>query len=160
MGRLGGPWGVRGWIHVIEYTDEPGSLLRYSSWFLKRRGQWQKTAIEDGKPHGKGLVVKLHEVDDRETAALFTGTEIGIYREQLPEPEENEFYWSDLVGMQVITADGKALGQVDHLIETGSNDVLVVKGEKETLVPWIPDQVIESVDPEAGEIRVNWDPDF
>ena len=85
---------------------------------------------------------------------------IGIYRGQLPETREDEFYWSDLIGLQVINADGKRLGEVDHLLETGANDVLVVRGEREYLIPYLPEQVIQDIDLDAQVIRVDWDPDF
>ena len=104
--------------------------------------------------------MQLKNCNDRDAAALLTGTEIGVYRSQLPVVESNDYYWSDLMGLQVVTSSGRVLGRVDHLIETGANDVMVVKGAQECLVPYIKGQVIESVDLEAGEIRVDWDPDF
>ena len=104
--------------------------------------------------------MQLKDCNDRDAAAMLTGTEIGVYRSQLPAVESDDFYWNDLIGLQVVTNSGRLLGRVDHLIETGANDVMVVKGEQECLVPYIKDQVIESVDLEAGEIRVDWDPDF
>jgi 16S rRNA processing protein RimM len=93
-------------------------------------------------------------------AAGYSGTEIGIFREQLPLTDDNEFYWDDLVGLHVVTLDGTELGKVDHLIETGSNDVLVIRGEREYLVPFIQGQVIKAVDLAGRRIRVDWDPDF
>jgi len=116
--------------------------------------------VLQGRPHGKGLVVQLAGCDDRDAAALLTGSDIGIYREQLPAAADDEYYWSDLLGMQVTTTGGAVLGVVDHLIETGANDVLVIRREREHLVPFITGQVIKSVDLEAREIRVDWDPDF
>ena len=160
MGRIGGPYGVKGWLHVVEYTDKPGNLLDYSCWHLKQKGAWREVKRRDGRQHGKGLIIKLPDCDNREDAALLKGAEIGIYREQLPAVEEHEYYWNDLIGMQVITTNEERLGPVDHLIETGANDVLVIKGEREILIPYIRKQVIESVDLEAREIRVNWDPDY
>ncbi|HDN69444.1 MAG TPA: 16S rRNA processing protein RimM, partial [Gammaproteobacteria bacterium] len=97
---------------------------------------------------------------DRDAAAALTGTDIGIYRSQLPPVDADEYYWSDLMGMQVITKDDQVLGVVDHLLETGANDVIVVKGEQEHLVPYIKGQVVKSVDLEARIIRVEWDPDY
>jgi 16S rRNA processing protein RimM len=104
--------------------------------------------------------VQLAGYDDRDAAAVLSGTEIGVYRSQLPAPDTDEYYWSDLVGLQVLTTQDKLLGVVDHLIETGANDVLVIHGERECLVPFIRHQVIKSVDLDAGVIRVDWDPDF
>ena len=160
MARLAAPYGVQGWLHVTTYTEAPGNLLDYATWYLKRQGGWQAAEVRNGRLHGKGLVVQLAGCEDRDAAALLTGADVGIYREQLPASGVGEYYWSDLVGMQVSTARGELLGVVDYLIATGANDVLVVRGEREHLVPFISGQVIESVDLEAREIRVDWDPDF
>jgi 16S rRNA processing protein RimM len=160
MGRIAAPFGVRGWVRVVTFTETPGNLLAYSPWYLKREDGWQAVELLDGREHGKGLVVLLAACDDRDAAAELSGTEIGVYRSQLPAPDSDEYYWSDLIGLQVFTTQDKLLGVVDHLIETGANDVLVIRGERECLVPFIREQVIKSVDLEAGVIRVDWDPDF
>jgi 16S rRNA processing protein RimM len=160
MGRIASPFGVKGWVRVNAYTAMADNLLDYSPWYLNVQGEWQPTEPLAGRHHGKGLVVQLQECHDRDAAAALTGTDIGIYRSQLPPPEADEYYWTDLVGLQVITRDGLVLGVVDHLFETGANDVMVVKGEQEYLVPFIQEQVVESVDLESRIIRVDWDPDF
>jgi 16S rRNA processing protein RimM len=136
------------------------NLLDYTPWYLDLPGGWQATEPLAGRHHGKGLVVQLKGCADRDAAAALTGTDIGIYRSQLPPAAADEYYWSDLVGLQVITCDGRELGIVDHLFETGANDVMVINGEQEYLVPFITGQVVESVDLEARLIRVDWDPDF
>lgn len=160
MGRIASPYGVKGWVRINSFTSVPDSLLDYTPWYLNQRGQWQAVELLAGKRHGKGLVVHLKSCDDRDAAAALTGTDIGVYRSQLPPADEGEYYWSDLVGLQVINLRDQVLGVVDHLFETGANDVMVVKGEQECLVPYIQGQVIESVDLDKGMIRVDWDPDF
>jgi len=160
MGCIAAPFGVRGWLRVNAFTTEADNLLDYSPWYLNIKGRWQAVEPLAGRQHGKGLVVQLKECSDRDAAAALTGTEIGIYRSQLPPADLNEFYWSDLIGLQVITRDEQVLGVVDHLFETGANDVMVVKGEQQYLVPYITERVIESVDLQARIIRVDWDPDF
>jgi len=160
MGRVAAPFGVKGWIHVTSYTQQPENLLQYLPWYMNRRGSWQAVEVVSGKGHGKGLVVQLKDCTDRDAAAALRGADIGVYRSQLPSVDADEYYWSDLVGMQVIANDDRVLGRLDHLFETGANDVMVVKGEQEYLVPYIEGQVVESVDLEAREIRVDWDPDF
>ena len=160
VGRIASPFGVRGWLRVNAFTAVVDSLLDYSPWYLKLKGQWQTVELLSGRQHGKGLVVQLKMCHDRDDAAALTGTDIGIYRSQLPPVATDEYYWSDLMGMQVITTDDQVLGVVDHLLETGANDVIVVKGEHECLVPYIKEQVVKSVDLEARIIRVDWDPDF
>ncbi|MGB5306099.1 MAG: ribosome maturation factor RimM [Gammaproteobacteria bacterium] len=160
MGRIAGPFGVKGWLRVTPFTETPDSLLEYSNWYLRRQGAWQPVEIIDGRRHGKGLVIQIAACTDRDAALEMTGTDIGVYREQLPETGTDEYYWNDLLGLRVINGAGAVLGTVDHLIETGANDVLVIKGEQEYLVPYIRPQVIKSVDLEAREIRVDWDPDY
>jgi 16S rRNA processing protein RimM len=160
MGQIASPFGVKGWVRVNAYTAMADNLLDYSPWYLNLQGAWQATEPVAGRPHGKGLVVQLKECHDRDAAAALTGTDIGVYRSQLPPAGADEYYWSDLIGLQVVTREGQVLGVVDHLFETGANDVLVVKGEQEYLVPFIKEQVIESVDLESRIIRVDWDPDF
>ena len=160
MGRVAAPYGVKGWVHVAAYTALPENLLHYSPWHINRQGNWQAVDVVAGRYHGKGLVVQLKGCTDRDAAAALRGADIGIYRSQLPPVEADEYYWSDLIGMQVIAKHDRVLGRLDHLLETGANDVMVVKGEQEYLVPYIEGQVVISVDPEAGEIRVDWDPDF
>lgn len=160
MGRIAGPYGVVGWSHVVSYTGAPSDLLELSPWQLKTAGRWETVEVAAGKRHGKGLVVRLVNCEDRDAAALNSGKEIGIARSRLPETGENEYYWSDLTDLQVVTTAGIVLGTVDHLIETGSNDVLVVKGESERLIPFIQGQVIKKVDLEGRIIEVDWDPDF
>ena len=160
VGRIASPFGVRGWLRINAFTAVAESLLEYSPWYLKVKGQWQAVEPLAGRHHGKGLVVQFKDCHDRDAAAALTGTDIGIYRSQLPPVEADEYYWSDLMGMQVITKDDQVLGVVDHLLETGANDVIVVKGEQEHLVPYIKGQVVKSVDLEARIIRVEWDPDY
>jgi len=160
MGRIAAPYGVKGWVHIAAYTELPENLLGYLPWYINSEGNWQALEIVAGRLHGKGLVVQLQGCADRDAAAALRGTDIGIYRSQLPPAAANEYYWSDLIGMQVITQDDSLLGHLDHLFETGANDVMVVKGEQEYLVPFIEGQVVKSVDLETREIRVDWDPDF
>ena len=160
MGRIASPFGVKGWLRVNAFTALPDNLLDYSPWYLKLKGGWQAVEPVSGRHHGKGLVVQLKECHDRDAAAALTGTDIGIYRSQLPPVDTDEYYWSDLIGLQVITRGDRLLGIVDQLFETGANDVMVVKGEQEYLVPFIQGRVIESVDLESRIIRVDWDPDF
>ncbi len=160
MGRIAGPYGIRGWVHVVSFTTPPENLLEYRPWYLGRDRRWQDSGIVEARRHGKGLVAKLPGCDDRDAAAALKGTQIGVHREQLPGPGEGEYYWHDLVGLRVQTTQGMELGTVDHLIDTGANDVLVVRGERERLIPFIRGQVVLSIDLAAGEMRVDWDPEF
>ena len=126
---------------------------------MKIEESWQEYQLERGKPHGKGIIAKLAGIDDRDVAATLINIDIAIPRDQLPELGENEFYWTDLEGIMVITIEGVELGKLDYLFETGANDVMVVKGERQRLLPYI-DQVVKRVDLDAGIMEVDWDPEF
>lgn len=121
---------------------------------------WQQWKVKDGRLHGKGVVVKLEGCNDRDQAAALIGQDIAIERKDLPPAQQDEYYWTDLEGMKVLTVDGVNLGTISHLFETGANDVVVVKGDKERLIPYLRDQVIKKVDLDNAEMVVDWDPDF
>jgi 16S rRNA processing protein RimM len=160
MGRIAGPYGVKGWLRVVSYTERPDQLIEYTPWYLRRGNAWSPTGITEAKRHTKGVLVRLPGYDDRDKAAELSGTDIGIYRWQLPATAEDEYYWDDLIGMRVETLEGLPLGTVDHLVETGANDILVVKGDRERLIPFIRGSVIARIDLEGRVIRVDWDSDF
>ena len=151
---------MRGWVRVYSHTRPRENILRYSPWYVKRAGEWRPMPLAGGRRHGKGVVARLEGCVDRDQARLLIGADIGLRREQLPELPEGEFYWADLEGLAVEDLKGRPLGRVDHLLETGANDVLVVRGERERLIPFVYGQVVLDVDLRAGRIRVDWDPDF
>ena len=157
VGRITGPYGVKGWLRVVSYTERPDRLIDYAPWYLKHGNAWLPTEVAEVKHHTRGLLVRLPGSEDRDKAAELSGLDIGIYRSQLPA---GEYYWDDLIGLSVVTLDGLPFGTVDHLIGTGANDVLVVRGERERLIPFIQGSVIAHVDLDGGVIRVDWDPDF
>lgn len=160
IGRITGIYGVKGWVRVHSYTDPLDSILNYSCWQLGLPSGWAVRRLVSGRRQGKGLVAHIEGVDDREQARALIGSDIAIERSALPAVGDNEFYWVDLIGMQVVTLDGVSLGQVDYLIETGANDVLVVRGERERCLPYVRGDVIKRIDREAGIIEVDWDPEF
>ena len=157
LGRVQGIYGVKGWVKIFSYTEPRKNILDYSPWLVKLNNQWQEMKIESGRLQGKRVVAKIEGIDDPDAATALLNAEISVPRERLPEPGENEFYWTDLEGMRVIDQGENDLGVVDHIIATGANDVLVVRGEKETLIPFLLETAIKSVDFENGLIRVDWD---
>ena len=161
LGRISGVHGVKGWVRVHSDTSPRENIVSYSPWYLVR-GDWQeKRKIKSGRRQGKSVVAKLAGCNDRDAAGELVGAEIRIPRAALPETElPGEYYWADLVGLRVETVEGVDLGRIDHLFETGSNDVIVVQGDRERLIPYIWEQVVQTVDIEAGLMRVDWDPDF
>ena len=164
LGRVSGLFGVKGWIKVYSDTEPRDNILNYSPWYLRRQDGWQPYEIIAGRPHGKGIVAQLANCHDRDAAAELIGSTIAIRQDQLPAAGEDEYYWSELRGLKVITTLGIELGRVVSLMETGANDVLVVReaGEqgREHLIPFIRQQVIHKVDLENGQLTVDWDPEF
>ncbi|WP_420791611.1 ribosome maturation factor RimM [Enterovibrio qingdaonensis] len=167
VGKLGASYGIRGWLKVFSYTEDAESIFSYTPWYIKVRGEWKETGLEDWKRHGQGYVCKLKGLDQREDAAALTNAEIAINADVLPSLSDEEFYWRELFGMEVVTTKGYNLGKVTDILETGSNDVLVVTanpkdafGQKERLVPFLDEQVIKMIDRSAQRIEVDWDPGF
>lgn len=159
VGRIAGVFGVKGWVKVYSYTQPLDNILTYSPWQIRLGTGWQVVKPIEGRSHGKGIVALLEGYADRDAAASLVGCDIAVDRAQMPAAGEDEIYWADLIGLKVVTVDGVELGVVDHLFETGANDVLVVKGERERLLPYI-DSVVQEVDLAAGMMRVDWDPEF
>lgn len=159
MGRIAAPFGVKGWIKVQPFTEDLNSLPAYDKWWLGRDGEWQEHQVERAQAQGRVVVAKLKDCEDPETAMLFRGRQVAVPREALPQTGANEFYWADLIGLRVINKEAQDFGQVDRILETGANEVLVVQGERERLIPFIAD-VIKEVDLAAGVIRVDWGADY
>jgi len=158
LGYISAVHGVKGWVKIHSWTRPIEAILDYQPWLL---GKEQKpVSIVDGRKQGKGLAALLPGANDREQASAFVGQKIFVQREQLPKTDPDEYYWSDLEGLEVYTLDGQILGRVDRLMETVSNDVLVIQGQREHLVPFIQGQFVKRVDLEAGRMDVDWDPEF
>ena len=157
MGRITGLFGVRGWVKVFSYTEPREAVLDYNRWLLGRRDGWQEATVAEGQRHGKTVIARIDGYVDREQAAQLVGLDIGVPRGAMPEAESGRFYWSDLEGLRVLHRDGTELGKVAYLLETGANDVMVVKGDGERLIPFVMDKVVLDVDLEKGEIEVDWE---
>lgn len=160
LGKISGVFGVKGWVKVHSHTDPREKIVEYGSWLIKHQGQWREVKLQGGKRQGKTVVVKLSGLDDRDEAMLYHGDEIAIRHNQLDQLQAGEFYWRQLQGLNVVTTDGVELGTVHHLLETGANDVLVVHGDRERLIPFTIGHAVTEVDLSAGSITVDWDPEF
>ena len=166
IGKFGAVYGIKGWLKVHSYTDEPESVFQYKPLLMKSNGALQEVNITEWKRHGKGFVAKIDGYDVREEVQALVGLELLVDSSNLPELEV-DYYWRDLIGCQVNTDKGYHFGVVTDLMETGSKDVLVVKansndafGQKERLIPFIEEQVVLNVDITSKLITVNWEPDF
>lgn len=159
MGKIAGVYGVRGWVHVLSGAEPPESLLGYRSWILVHEGLEQEYQVATGRRHGKGLVARLEGVTEREFAERLIGSEIQVDRASMPMLGEDDYYWCDLIGLAVETTGGQNLGRIRAILETGANDVLIVDGERERMIPFIRDQVIRKVDLKARRMVVDWHPE-
>jgi 16S rRNA processing protein RimM len=161
VGRIVGVFGVRGWCKVFSHSRPREQILSYTQWHIGQDKNRQVVTLQEGKVHGEAIIVKLDGIDDRNQAAALKGSHIWITPSQLERLESDEYYWRQLIGLEVIDQAGVLLGKVDGLIETGANDVLLVKaGKQEHLIPFIMDQVVTKIDIETGQMSVDWDIDY
>jgi len=127
MGRIVAPYGVFGWLKIVPDTEAFDGLFDYDNWWLGKGDDWREMVVETAKVHNNVIVVKLKGVDDRDAALACKGKQIAVPRVQLPEAEENEYYWSDLIGLRVKNLQDIDFGLIVDVFETGANDVIVVK---------------------------------
>ncbi|RBW50582.1 ribosome maturation factor RimM [Marinobacter sp. F3R11] len=166
IGRITSVFGVKGWLKVFSFTDPREGILNYTDWILDLDGKRIPAKLEEGRRQGQAIVVRLKGISDREVARTYCGAEIRVPTAELPELPEGEYYWRQLQGLDVFTVEGECFGRVDHLIETGSNDVLVVHAtagsidQRERLIPYLPDQVVREVNLSEQKLIVDWDPEF
>ncbi|HRG14588.1 MAG TPA: ribosome maturation factor RimM [Pseudomonadota bacterium] len=160
VGRVVGVHGVRGWVKLLSHTNPIDNLLRYRPWRVALDGDEVELKPLEGRMQGKSLVARIEGIDDRDQAMRWIGADIRVDRALLPKPKPGEFYWIDLEGLRVRTTEGVELGTVSHLFATAANDVMVVKGERERLIPFIRDRFVTEVDIDGGTLVVDWDPEF
>ncbi|WP_082879596.1 ribosome maturation factor RimM [Methylomonas methanica] len=161
VGQVSGVFGVKGWVKVYSFTDPRENILQYSPWILQKNSQIQEVKLLGGRRQGSLVVAELQGISDRDLAAELMGADILIRKQQLPKAGDGEYYWADLIGLEVRNQEGCKLGKVDYLLETGANDVLVVvDGDVERLIPFLQQSTILKIDLDDGLIIVDWDPDF
>ena len=166
LGKIVSVHGVRGAVKVYSHTDPLDNVLDYAEWSLNRGSEQRTVSVLGGRVQGRVLVVNLKGIDDRNKAEELVDFEISIASDALPELEDGDFYWHQLEGLQVVNLEGQLLGKVDHLLETGSNDVMVVKpcagsvDQRERLLPYLPGQFVIKVDLETQVMQVDWDAEF
>ena len=161
LGAVSGAVGVRGDVKLQSWTEPRAQIFRYQPWTLRdAAGVERELSGARGKASGKHLVATLPGVEDRDQVEAMRGQEIFVPRSALPPPSAGEFYWVDLEGLRVVNLDGTDFGTVSHLFSTGANDVLVARGDRERLIPFVDPDYIRSVDFEAGVVTVDWDPEF
>ena len=163
LGHINGAYGVKGWVKVFSLTRPMDSILEYPIWQLQTRtGNGNQISVEvlQGRRQGKGIVARISACDDRDQAAALRGARITVNADQLAALDEGDYYWRDLVGLAVQNRQGVDFGRVISLMETGNNDVLVVKGDRERLIPYLPGNSVIDVDLAGGRMVVDWDAEF
>jgi 16S rRNA processing protein RimM len=159
LGRIVGLHGVRGGLKVYSYTRPAAGILGYSPWLLGLGGGWQSVVRTETLSRHKRLVAYLEGYGDRDSAAPLVGAEIAVRREQLLPLPDGDHYWADLIGLEAYNPAGDPLGRVVDMLATGANDVLVVRGERDRLVPYVKGLYVRGVDLAKGRLDLDWDVD-
>ena len=159
MGRIIAPYGVFGWLKIIPDTEIFDTLLDYKTWWIGKDNDWRELKVESAKIHNDVLVVKLQGIDERDGAFACKGKQVAVPRASLPPPNKDEYYWSDLIGLSVKNLQEVDFGKITDVLETGANDVIVVMGEKERLIPFTAQTVLEVI-LQDGTMLVDWESEF
>ena len=160
MGKVVGSHGIKGWLKIQPFTEELKTLGKFSSWFVsKNENEWKEFKVESSSIQGRTVLAKIENINNRNDADVLRGFLIGISKIDLPILAKGKYYWSDLIGLEVINQTGFNFGTIESIMETGSNDVLVIKDEKEWLIPYL-DNVVLKIDLEKKNILVDWDENF
>ena len=156
LGKVVGIHGLKGWLKVQSFADPREGIFDYQPLIIG--GQTVKKFV--GKIQGKGLMLHITGCDDRTSVEPLVGAIVEVERGQMPDLAADQFYWSDLEGLQVISSEGHDFGRVTQMMSTGANDVLVVQGATETLIPYVQGVYVLEVDLDAGTILVDWSPEY
>ena len=160
MGHVIGAFGIQGWVKIKTGTETPDALGKYKEILLLINGNWTGFKLEKYSATDAILHAKFAGITDRDQAIALRGATVGVLRSQLPKPDENEYYWVDLIGLEVVNQKQQSLGLVDSLMETGASSVLVVKGQdKQHLIPFVKHYII-NVDFNSKQIISDWELDY
>ncbi len=162
LGKISGVVGVTGWVKVYSFTQPIENLINYSPWYLGQA--LEKYSIIDARAQGKPLTARLADgngdiVNDRDMAAALVGNDIAVDRSQMPVLPDGEYYWCDLIGCHVFNRDEFALGTVTDMLETNAHGVMILNGERERLIPFVANAIVDRVDIDAKRIDVDWPAD-
>ena len=163
LGHVLGAFGIKGWLKIYSYCRPKAQILEYELWQLRLEQGEKVYRLNEGKQHGNGIVVRLSGVDTRTAAEALRDAQIWVPAADLPPLPAGEYYWHQLIGLDVVTVAGQKLGKIEHLMETGAHDVLVITGEGgggEILIPYVQGQVVKEVDPDRKLVTVDWQAEF
>ena len=158
LGKITGVHGIKGWLKIQSFSSPPENILNYPSWIINNKGEEDFYSIEQGRKQNNKIVVKLEKIDDRNTAESLINSKIQILRSDLPKLSNENYYWSDLVGLSVLNSEEKVIGKIESLIETGANDVMVIITLKDEriLIPFVMHEIIKEVNVELSYIKIDW----
>ena len=158
LGKITGVHGIKGWLKIQSYSSPPENILNYPSWIINNKGEEDFYSIEQGRKQNNKIVVKLEKIDDRNTAESLINSKIQILRSDLPKLSNENYYWSDLVGLSVLNSEETVIGKIESLIETGANDVMVIITLKDEriLIPFVMHEIIKEVNVELNYIKIDW----
>jgi len=171
VGRIADAWGIKGWFKVLPHSASPEALFSSRRWYLLPPEQGPKTfsgtvllRVREAKEHSDSVVATAHEIDDRAAAEALKGARVFVPRSSFPTPAEDEYYWVDLIGLQVVNREGLVLGAVKDLLSTGPQTVLVIGYEDggrpaERMIPFVS-AYVDSVDIPGKRINVDWQADY
>ena len=171
VGRIADAWGIKGWFKVIPYSADSGALFSSKSWFLLPSEKGPKLfsgvvemAVAEVKDHSGTVVARAAQVEDRSAAEALRGSRIFVPRACFPAAKDGEYYWVDLIGLNVVNREGIAFGIVKELLSTGAQTVLVIESEQngkllERMIPFVS-VFVDRVDLPNRRILVDWQPDF
>jgi|TARA_B110000438_G_scaffold277547_1_gene300282 16S rRNA processing protein RimM len=157
LGRISGHYGVKGWVKIFSYTKPIEGILSYSECYIDGVNTFKSGRILEGRKQGKLIIVKLSGVNDRDTAEDYIGLNLILPADCLPKLDDGHYYWRELEGLSVVDMQSKKLGVVSKLLETGANDVMVIQGDNQILIPFVMHEVIKEVDLSEGRIVVDWE---
>ena len=158
LGHVSGVHGIKGWVKIHSLTQPREAILEYQPWLLGE--SHEAVRVREGQKHGNRVIALLENIEDRDQAEALVNQAIAVYRDQFPDLPGGEYYWTDLIGLTVRLEDGTELGTIRNLLETGAHDVLVIDGDRERLVPFVPGEYVKRVDLDEGIVVVDWDPEF
>lgn len=167
LGRVAGVYGVKGWLRIDSQTRPVEKILAYPDWWLRQGEQAYQAKRVDSRVQGQGVIVQVCDaqgqvIEDRDIAARLIGSLVEVDREELPVLPQGQYYWVDLIGLQVSNPAGTALGTVREMTSNGAQDVLVAVDAAgvQRLIPFVREHIVKEVDLAGGRIVCEWDLDY
>lgn len=159
VGHILGAQGIKGWVRVFSNTSPRENIVNYSPWFIEQGDKFKSVSVQ-GRLQGRNVLARLDGYEDRNQVEELKGCQIFVEPEQIPRLQDGEYYWSDLIGLAVESLQGEPLGVVASMLETGADDVMVLSGDRERLIPFAIDDIVREVDLEKRRLVVDWLPEY